>query len=83
MYQVYKYETWIFVLKNTLNDKNALFEVCSIVIRFSQHSDNLWIPPSKNLRVLLQTIHRGIFSNLATNQSAAQQVREVANANKW
>ena len=38
---------------------------------------------SKNLPPLLRTIHRAISSHLRTNQSAAQQMRKVIDANKY
>ena len=38
---------------------------------------------SKYLPILLRTIRRAIFSHLCTNLSAAHQMREVIDANKW
>ena len=38
---------------------------------------------SKNFPLLLRIIHRVTFSYLRTNQSAAHQVREVLDADKW
>ena len=58
--------------------KSALFKVCSIACYtfFPSFGQFVNTTPVKIFPLLLQTIHRAIFSHLRTNQSATQQMRD-------
>jgi len=60
--------------------KRNLFKVCSIACYtvFPVFRTICGYHASKNLPLLPRIIHRAIFSRLRTNQSAAQQVRDLS-----
>ena len=80
IYHVYKYELRIFCLNaEVLYSKYALHRLLYIFPHFWQFVNTT----SVNVPPLPRIVHRDIFSHLRTNRNAAQQVREVIDANDW
>ena len=79
-YHVRKEEMWVFSIKTRSEERlKCIIHFLYIFILFQTICE---YHTSTNPPLLLRTIRRTIFSHLRKNPKAAQQVRDVIDANK-